>query len=385
MKPERVTSFAGVLLKLLAFLFGVGLLLYILVVAWMHYHLSGQAVSISQAAGIPADAERVLKGFLSWLLALALVPALIRLTMESLNPRRSSSTVILKLIAFMTIGFASALLPYGLRSLRGVDARGLPIHMRQSDPSVANWWDPNGNPVLFFSAEKDGSLRFWNRPGTTPDTGLACLPVTREQRSLWERKVSETAAEDQRKKQEAANEAARRDAIRQEELKALAVKVQQAADEKARAERESQERAHALELAALHRTQKEQDSRSSSERDSLRKELEKSKAEAKTAAARDRAIKAQTDSTKDSSATRNSPPEWRAKRILPAKYLYVHGFPSRSMEIHLPYECEIEVQGLAPRIFPPGTTIVSLGGEGNFRVRSRITHEFDILVRPFTR
>jgi hypothetical protein len=378
MKPERSTSFAGAMLKLLALLFGVGLLLYLLVVAWLHHHLSGQAVSISQAAGIPADAERVLQGFLSWLLAIAMVQSLIRLALESLSPRRSSSAVILKLLTFMAIGIVSAILPHGLRTLRGVDAQGLPIHMGQSDPRLANWWDPDGHPVLFYSAEKDATLRFWNRPGTTPDTGLVCLPVTREQRSLWERKISELAAEGELEKQQAAKQ----ETLRQVELKALAAQVQLAADEKSKAARESQDRAHALEMTALRTKQGDQASHLNSEREALRHELNEVKSALKSAT--DRTLKAEPISVENLDITRRNPPEWHAERILPERYLYIHDFPSRSVDIHLPYECEIEVEGEAPRVFQPGSAVVSLGSAGNFRVRSRFAQEFDIFIRPFT-
>jgi len=203
MKPSqdtrvRLSSIAGGVLKLSAVLFGAGVLSYVILVAWLHHHLSSQAISITQAAGVPVEAERVIKGFLSWLAAFALVPALIRLATESLNPFRSAGGVMGRLGLLLIVAFCAALLPHGFRILRGVDHAGLPVRMELSDPTRAIWWNPDGDPVLFHSNEIDGGIRFWNRPGITPDTGLPSLPITRDVRARWQEMLRKSSAENDR-------------------------------------------------------------------------------------------------------------------------------------------------------------------------------------------
>ena len=224
---SQLATAAGSLLKLCAIVFGVALVLYLVAVTWLHHHLSGQAVSISQAAGLPADAERVLQGFLSWLLAIALVPALVALVAESLNPLRASSRLIGRLLLLLGVGLAFSLLPHGLRRARGVDAHGLPVHLESSDPARARWWDAGGQPVLFHSQEPDGTLRFWNRPGVTPDSGLPSLPVTREIRHSWEQQRAAAKAHD--RAQAAAD--ARAEDERRTQMIAQANRERQAAEE----------------------------------------------------------------------------------------------------------------------------------------------------------
>ncbi|RYD40811.1 MAG: hypothetical protein EOP85_13640, partial [Verrucomicrobiaceae bacterium] len=203
---KRITSLTGRTARIVGVLFLICAVIYVILVAWLQNHLASQAISITQAAGMPAEVEKALKGALTWLLAGATLIALGRLAAESLNPFRSQATTFPKLFMLLGFSLALALLPYGVRKLRGVDAKGLPSYMEPSDPANARWWNPDGEAVLFHSREEDGSLRFWNRPGITPDTGMPSLPISREVRATWQKVRSETEASEERAREQSARE-----------------------------------------------------------------------------------------------------------------------------------------------------------------------------------
>ena len=221
---SRTASLVAFSFKALAVAFGALLLIYLILVSWLHSHLAGQAISISQAAGAPMAVEKFLGGFLFWLLAAALLPLAARLLIASFNPFRTSGTVIGGIASLIGIGLAMSLLPTGLRTIRGVDTKGLPIEMERSDPGAARWWNPDGEPVLFFSLEEDGSMGFWNRPGTTPQSGAESKPVTREIRAHWKEELKrETTLLRQQEEEKRLETVRRRDEAAQE-AKALALK-----------------------------------------------------------------------------------------------------------------------------------------------------------------
>ena len=382
---SRLSAVAGGLLKFSAILFGSGLLVYIVLVAWLHHHLASQAVSITQAAGMPAEAERVLKGFLSWLIAFALLPALVRLAAESLNPFRSADKVLRKLAALIAIGFCAAMFPHGLRVLRGVDAKGLPVRMEPSDPARAMWWNPDGEPILFHSREADGSIRFWNRPGITPDTGSDSRPVTRESRRDWEQRSKDSAASAAEEKRilEAANIERRRHDEEQRQMQAkLQARTAEATRETelARAETESARRRMEEENARA--------SRLADEREQLRAELAKERdAERKAVVAAVRSPNQTAPATsaargKTESVARPAALPWDSRAVYPGRYFNIWGFRHPYVEIRLPVECEIEVQGMQPRVYAPGIVVIPLPSHGNFRIRSRASRPFNIQFRP---
>jgi len=178
--------FVGIAGKSFTIIFLLAFLLYVATVLWIHHQWAGKAVAISQAVGAPADVERTLQGLLPWLLSFALVPAFLRLLAEALNPFRKVGTAVYRLVITLVLSIMMVTLPHIIRSLRGVDAEGLPRVMQPSDPVAAQWFDPDGNATLFWSREEDKSLRFWSRPGFTPDTGVVSQRVTPTLRKEWQ-------------------------------------------------------------------------------------------------------------------------------------------------------------------------------------------------------
>ncbi|MCP5535453.1 MAG: hypothetical protein H7A51_04365 [Akkermansiaceae bacterium] len=184
-------------------LFVIGLIIYCLAVYFVHREITDKAVSITQAAGTSAEFMDFFGDFLPWLFTFALVPLVLRFILDCINPFGDSSQNLKKLsyAALILIALAS-LIPL-LRTIRGVDADGLPVRMERSDPATAQWFAPNGSAVIFVSRESDGSQAFWNRPGTTPQTATISKPVTRADRQEWE-------AAEKKKKQQAEKKAAER-------------------------------------------------------------------------------------------------------------------------------------------------------------------------------
>lgn len=158
---------------------------YVILITCLHMHLAGKAVSISQAVGLPADVERGLYGILPWLLVATTVPYLISVTFHALNPIGNKSKSFRQVGMIFLTSIALLLLPHVLRTIRGVDASGLPNQMKKSDPHLSQWFSPDGQATLFYSEEEDGSMHFWTRPGITPDSGLTSKAVTPDIRKKW--------------------------------------------------------------------------------------------------------------------------------------------------------------------------------------------------------
>lgn len=85
-------------------------------------------------------------------------------------------------------------LPELSRWVRGVDKKGLPRELVEMDPAASPWFSVDDKPLLYWSRERDGSMRFWNRPTVTPDTRQPILPVSRTQRIEWENRRGEGLA-----------------------------------------------------------------------------------------------------------------------------------------------------------------------------------------------
>ena len=383
MNSSRLAAFAGLSLRILAAIFGLSLILYIVLVIWLHHHLAGQAISISQAAGASADAERFLNGLLFWLLAFALVPAFVRLAAESLNPFRSNSTVIARIALLMAIGLCSALLPHGLRSLRGVDAQGLPSVMQPSDPEAAQWFDPDGKATLFWSKEDDGTWRFWSRPGVTPDSGVPSVAVTPAFRKEWEARCK------QLKESEPTQSRLERERMSKEQAERERLATEEAGHQRQREEqirREQQAVAKAERNAETTRSQAEKariEGELRASREAERAALAKA-ALAEQEKERIQAAKRQPTERRDSkTATAPQPREaqWLTHRMYPGKYMEFNN-SAPFLEIRTGTYLEVERPGGLWTRVNPGT--VTLSNQAHtMRIHCRTAFQYDIQIRPF--
>jgi hypothetical protein len=375
-----------------AILFGVALLIYIGLVSWLHHHISGQAISITQAAGLPADAERIFRGLLSWLLAFAALPAFGRLVLESLNPFRSTDVILGRLALLILLGLSITLLPFGLRRLRGVDHAGLPVRMEASDPARAMWWNPDGDPVLFFSTETGGAVRYWNRPGITPDTGLQAAPVTRDIRARYEEILHRTAEEAEHHRREIETLEAETTAakLRADEL---AAKVEADRQERLRIEAETarlRREREAAELRAKQATEKAaRETRARETEAAFARQVEQLNqriAELKrlpqpAPVSKSPAPTNQRPSTTPSLPTRPAPSEWITRTLHPTGYLAARGVPNSRIEIrsdghgifHTP-------DGSPPQQFTGGHSSFHTSAP-EFRLVGRERHSFKVSYR----
>ena len=196
-KPDT-RNFISWLMGRMAIGFGicfiVALIIYIGLVVLLYISVSGQGVSITQAAGFPVKAEQAFRGFLPLMLAISLAPLVVRLLVDAINPFRRVGKILGRSALVIGLGLGGIMLPDGLRFIRGVDGEGLPVTLRESNPQNAAWFAPDGTPVLYFSVEDDGTMRFWNRPGVTPDSGLPSRAVDREVRKTWQQQEEAVAA-----------------------------------------------------------------------------------------------------------------------------------------------------------------------------------------------
>lgn len=184
----RIAHILSRMTKVLAILCGILFLLYIGMVAWFYSELSARTGDITRAAGLSAHVESALHSVFMFLAALLLFNALARLAIAALNPFARTADVLPKALSVVAISFVSLYLPTGIRTLRGVDESGLRSVMEPADPVRSSWFMPDGTPALFHSIEEDGAIRFWNRPGITPDSGVTSQPVTLEIRRDWVRR-----------------------------------------------------------------------------------------------------------------------------------------------------------------------------------------------------
>lgn len=103
---------------------------------------------------------------------------------------RLKKGVLGRLFALALLGGVGAAVPGMIRTIRGIDSEGLPLKMETVDPAAVSWFAPDGKERIYWSRERDGSMRFWNRPGWTPDTKVEVFPATKLQRIEWERTVA---------------------------------------------------------------------------------------------------------------------------------------------------------------------------------------------------
>ena len=369
------------MLKLTVLAFLILLAIYLILVGWLHHNLSTQAVSISQAAGVPIEGEQLLKGLLSWLLAFALLPAFVGLVLEGLNPFRSNRRIFVRLGLLILLGFAVALLPHGLRMVRGVDQSGLPTLMEPANPEKVCWWSADGTAVLFHSREDDGSIRFWNRPGITPDTGQPGRPGTRSVREEWEKTCKEEErsarqAEEKEEQQRMEEERLLHEKSQEEAQLKLREEAAKTEIQKARAEIEAAT-ARAMAEAGRAEAESARAAKLASERETLQTQLAQLRKEQQQELIATRAPAA--SSNREAHPTARP---WESRQVRPGQYLFNWGFRHAAVEIRLPVECEIEVQGSRPRIYKAGSHTIPLPSHGNFRVRSKSRHTFDIHIRP---
>lgn len=184
----RIATLLGRMTKILAIVCGLVFLLYIGLAVWFHHGLANQTAEIARAAGLPAGVESAFRDVFLFLAALLMFNALARLAISALNPFARTADVLPKVLGIVAISLAFLYLPTGIRALRGVDESGLSSSMESADPERSTWFLPDGTPTLFHSIEEDGTIRFWNRPGITPDTGVTSAPVTHDARKDWTRK-----------------------------------------------------------------------------------------------------------------------------------------------------------------------------------------------------
>jgi hypothetical protein len=369
--PARVVASS---IKALAILFGVGLILYFVVVAWLHSNLSGQAISISQAAGAPVEAEKFLGGFLSWILAFSLVPAFAGLILRSLNPLKRGNEVTIRILMIMAIGLAMALLPTALRTIRGVDASGLPTRMSASDPAAAIWWTPNNEPVLFYSYESEGNLRFWNRPGTTPDTGSQSRPVTKEIRAAWEKMRSQETSmriEEEKEMQLAIAEAKEEARILSERMKSDFNREK----DLALAEARRIEQARAAQIEAL----REESRKLREAKDATERALSDSRAKTNRAIVPVSLRGSAGEETLMAQPSRE-PSQWMTRTISPGMFSQANGKSNSKIEFRSNSSGVIERPGMPPIYFSGG--IFSFESISNsFRIHSRDPRPFKVTFR----
>jgi len=389
-------------LKLVTILFGVAVVVHLLLVAWLHHHLSSQAISITQAVGLPSDAERVFGGALSWLFSFVLAFAFIRLVLEALNPFRSSSKFLSRLAILIALAFAATLLPHGIRKLRGVDHAGLPVHMQTSDPVRAIWWNPDGDPVLFQTTEDDGTLRFWNRPGIAPDTGLEARPVTRPLRAQWERSRRDASAEEARRLEaeetqrqaeadEQARQTAARDAERNKwnsERQALARAAADAA-EKLAAEKKAlalTEKQSAERLAAEQQRARQAEEAKRLLQEKLDKAREQTKSTPSPRPSTPVNSRMQSNpnfpspSHQSTTTSRPAPSDWITVPIHPRGFFTANGAPNSRIEIRSNGHGLFHAPGSSPVPFSGGTHSFHANAP-QFRLVGRETESFLVTFR----
>lgn len=372
---NRFTTFLGQATLAFGILFAIALVVYIALVAWLHHSVSSQAISITQAAGLPADAECSFRGLLSWLLAFAALPAFLRLVIESVNPFRSTSTILGRLTLLIFLGLALSLLPHGLRIARGVDHAGLPVRMLPSDPAKALWWNPDGDPVLFHSIESDGSLRFWNRPGITPDTGLQARPVTREIRLHYQQALLQSAAAEDRhrKKAEAIQSAI---AGFQKENARLSAEIEIARKARLYSEAESARIQREREAAET----KAREAQRKAELDAAAREVAELKKRLETPRLAPPPTAVPVSSPRRESA-RPAPSGWITRTLSPGGFLTARGVPNSRIEIRSDGRGLFHVSdGTSPQPFSGGQSSFSTSVR-EFRLVCHERHSFQVTYR----
>lgn len=195
---------------------------------FVHHRIANAGSDFARVSGLDSRMSFWLEGPASWTLAFALTSIFLRTIWLFAWPfGKSAHSLRVPLILFGLTGLG-ALVPSTIQKVRGVNADGLPVEMLEiTEPGRQKWFAPDGTAMVFFSREADGALRFWNRPGLTPDRRVESQPVNSAIRVEWER--AENARVEAKRREEAAREAARRQEETRQRL---------AMEEKRRAEQE---------------------------------------------------------------------------------------------------------------------------------------------------
>lgn len=208
---DRITSMLARIGRIAVILFLVFMVLRIGAAVYVHHRIANAGSDFARASGLDSRMSFWLEGPASWILTFALTSIFLRAILQFAWPfGKSARSLRVPLILFALTGLG-ALVPSMIQKVREVGPDGLPAAMVESvEPAKQNWFAPDGAAIIFYSREADGSLRFWNRPGLTPDRRVESQPVTGAIRSEWERAESARAATKRR-------EAEARDAVRLQE------------------------------------------------------------------------------------------------------------------------------------------------------------------------
>lgn len=167
--------------------------LYIYVVNALHSEFALNIKNITTALGFEDDVTSIFTGGLLLLFIVAAMPSIIKTIYDAFNPFSCKEEVVRKIILIALLGSMTVFAPTGIRKLKGVGKDGLPEYVKLLDPSVYDWYDADGIPKLYYSYEENGDIRYWNRIGVTPDTGMKISPVNSEIRKKFMLKLEESS------------------------------------------------------------------------------------------------------------------------------------------------------------------------------------------------
>lgn len=192
---DRITSMLARLSLVAVVVFLVFVMLRIAAAVFVHHRIVNAGSDFARVSGLDSRMSFWLEGPASWTLTFALTSIFLRTIWLFAWPfGKSARSLRVPLMLFAITGLG-ALVPSMIQKVRGVNADGLPVEMVEiGEPAGQKWFAPDGTATLFYSRETDGSLRFWNRTGLTPDRRVESQPVTSEVRSEWERAESARAA-----------------------------------------------------------------------------------------------------------------------------------------------------------------------------------------------
>jgi hypothetical protein len=199
---------------------------------WLHDQFANSAADIAAVSGMDVRLAHWMQTNVAWIAGLGLFSIVWRWMIAVVwpfTPRRKIWKPALLLLVATGLGTG---MPVLIGRIRHVDAAGRPERMEEIvNPCAGDWFTPDGAALLYYSREADGSLRFWNRPGMTPDHALQSVPVTPEVRMEWERqRAARAEQEKQRETQNAQIEAAQKQAAESEALRSQVQRLQQEAE-----------------------------------------------------------------------------------------------------------------------------------------------------------
>jgi hypothetical protein len=343
---------------------------------WLKSYLGDSVDDLAKVTGMDAAIAAWLKGIAMTVAALSLAPLLLRwicgLTLPGFD---SAKTLRLSGIALAISGLAVCS-PPAIRAIRGVDKEGLPAMLQPVDPLTARWFTPDNRPQIAVSFERDGHWQFWNRPGTTPQSAVQAVPVSAEIRAAWET-MRDIERSTKAREQRDAEEKARKEAQLREQTRLK--------EESNRAEERSRELARREEAARKERIEVEARTRQLAEvtkAEQAKQEQLRASNDAETR--RQRAEQQTSGKISQRPAPASVPRElpWKSHTVLPGRFGNFTNFPAGVVEVNLPVDAVIEVQGYPPLWYRAGVSRIPLQQSRNFRVSSRADRPFQIQVRP---